>query len=51
MLALFDKLPVESDEFRQEFRDELRQTTNRAQQVQIERARESQQELESIRQQ
>lgn len=51
ILAMFDRLRVESDEFRQEFRDGLRQMTNWDQQVQIERAREMQQDLESIRQQ
>ena len=51
ILGLFDKLRVESDEFREEFRNGLRTMTNWDQQVQIERAREMQQELESIRQQ
>lgn len=51
ILDLFDALRVESDEFRDEFREGLRKATNWDQEKQIDRARELQQELESIRQQ
>ncbi len=51
MLGLFDKLRVESDEFRQEFREGLRQMTNWDQTAAIERAKSLQAELDSVRQQ
>ena len=51
MLRLFDSLRVESDEFRDEFREGLRQMTNWDQESEIDRARKLQEELESVRQQ
>lgn len=51
ILALFDKLRVESDEFREEFREGLRQMTNWDQNAAMEQAKRLQEELDSVRQQ
>ena len=51
ILALFDKLRVESNEFREEFREGLRQMTNWDQDASIQRAKSLQDELASVRQQ
>jgi site-specific DNA recombinase len=51
MLRLFDSLRVESDEFRDEFREGLRKSTNWDQESEIDRARKLHEELESVRQQ
>jgi len=51
MLRLFDSLRVESDEFRDEFRDGLRKMTNWDQESEIDRARKLQEEIESVRKQ
>lgn len=51
ILALFDSLRVESDEFREEFRNGLRQMTNWDQDASIQRAKSLQNELTSVRQQ
>lgn len=49
MLALFDKLRVEDDEFRNTFREELRKATNRDQRSSASKAKELQEELVRVR--
>ncbi len=51
MLALFDRLRVESDEFRNEFREGLRKLSNWDQESSIVRAQKLQDGLSSVRQQ
>ncbi|WP_146372652.1 recombinase family protein [Symmachiella macrocystis] len=51
MLAVFDTLRVENEEFRDPFREQLRQTTNWDQRSSARRAKEFQQELIEVREQ
>lgn len=51
MFALFDKLRVEDAEFRDTFREQLRQATNWDQDHTIARAKKLEQELASVREQ
>lgn len=51
MLALFDKLRVEDDDFRQTFREQLRTATNWDQRSSANRAKQLQEELIQVREQ
>ena len=51
MLAIFDSLRVEDDEFRDTFREQLRQTTNWDQRSSAQKAKQLQEELIAVRDQ